>query len=75
MPRLRPRGCWVARRAWPPGFYGGLFFALYGPVRFLLDTLRVADARYLGWTPAQYLSLLGALLGAAVLFAAFRRRG
>ena len=44
-----------------------LFFALYGPVRFALDALRIGDARYLGWTPGQYLSLLGTAAGLAIL--------
>ncbi len=61
-------------RRWPPGFFVGLFFALYGPVRFGLDTLRVADARYLGWTPGQYASLGVAALGAALLAASLRGR-
>lgn len=57
----------------PDGFYVGLFFALYGPVRFALDTLRVGEARYLGWTPGQYLSLLATAVGVAVLIAVLRR--
>jgi len=36
-------------------------------VRFWLDSLRVFDARYLGWTPAQYLSLVAAFAGAGFL--------
>jgi phosphatidylglycerol:prolipoprotein diacylglycerol transferase len=58
---------WADRRPRPPGFFIGFFFALYGPVRFLLDTLRVGDERYWGWTPGQYLSLAGALLGVWML--------
>lgn len=61
------------RRRWPPGFYLGLFFALYGPVRFVLDSLRIGDARYLGWTPGQYLSLLAAGIGVAILALVLRR--
>lgn len=49
------------------GFYFGLFFALYGPVRFAMDTLRVSEARYAGWTPGQYLSILATLIGLGVL--------
>jgi len=64
----------LGRRRRPSGFYIGLFFALYGPVRFALDGLRVADARYLGWTPAQYLSVLATLGGFAVLVAVARGR-
>jgi phosphatidylglycerol:prolipoprotein diacylglycerol transferase len=67
---------WLGRRSRPPGFFAGLFFALYGPLRFCLDVFRVGDARYFGWTPGQYLSLLAALLGLGVLAAlAGRSRG
>ncbi len=45
-----------SRRARPAGFYLAAFAALYFPVRFALDALRVADARYLGLTPAQWVS-------------------
>jgi len=38
------------------GFYLVAFAALYLPVRFWLDTLRVADVRYLGLTPAQWVA-------------------
>lgn len=61
-------------RRWPPGFYVGLFFAAYGPVRFVLDSLRTGDARYLGWTPGQYLSLLGTAIGLGILAALLARR-
>ena len=52
----------------------GLFFAMYGPVRFLLDTYRIGDARYFGWTPGQYLAVVSTLLGIALLVRAFRPR-
>ena len=57
----------LGRRPRPAGFFLGLFFALYGPARFVMDTLRSDDARYLGWTPAQYLCVATALAGAALL--------
>jgi phosphatidylglycerol:prolipoprotein diacylglycerol transferase len=59
------------RRRRPAGFYLVAFSALYFPVRFGLDTLRVADARYVGLTPAQWAA---ALIMAALPFAAVRRR-
>jgi len=62
------------RRRWPDGFFIGLFFALYGPVRFAMDALRVGDVRYLGWTPGQYLAVLATLIGVGILIAVFRRR-
>jgi prolipoprotein diacylglyceryltransferase len=46
------------RRAKPPGFFLFAFVALYFPVRFGLDMLRVTDARYLGLTPAQWVAAL-----------------
>ncbi|MEZ4217509.1 MAG: prolipoprotein diacylglyceryl transferase [Myxococcota bacterium] len=55
------------RRRWPDGFWIGAFFALYGPVRFALDALRTGDVRYLGWTPAQYLSIAATAAGCAWL--------
>ncbi len=61
------------RRRWPDGFFLGLFFALYGPVRFALDVFRTGDARYLGWTPGQYLAVASTALGAFVLVRVFRR--
>lgn len=42
------------RREQRSGFFLALFLLLYPPIRFLLDFLRVADARYAGLTPAQY---------------------
>ena len=50
------------RRRRPAGFFVVLFLLLYLPVRFGLDFLRVADARYWGLTPAQYVAAV-ALLG------------
>jgi phosphatidylglycerol:prolipoprotein diacylglycerol transferase len=57
----------LGRKPRPPGFYLGLFFALYGPARFVMDMLRSDDARYLGWTPAQYLCVATALAGTALV--------
>jgi phosphatidylglycerol:prolipoprotein diacylglycerol transferase len=58
---------WLGRRPRPAGFFLGLFFALYGPGRFAMDALRNEDARYLGWTPAQYLCVAATLAGAALV--------
>ena len=54
------------------GFYAIAFLFLYVPARFALDFLRLADARYLGLTPAQYAGIAG-LAGAGVA-ASVRRR-
>jgi len=61
------------RKPRPNGFYLGLFLTLYGPVRFVLDTLRTGDARYLGWTPGQYIAILATLAGVWILVSALRR--
>lgn len=44
------------RQRQPAGFFLLAFAALYLPVRFCLDTLRVADVRYGGLTPAQWVA-------------------
>ncbi len=44
-----------------PGFFVVVFAALYMPVRFALDFLRVSDATYLGLTPAQWAALAALL--------------
>jgi phosphatidylglycerol:prolipoprotein diacylglycerol transferase len=61
------------RKPRPTGFFLGLFLTLYAPVRFAMDTLRTGDARYLGWTPGQYVSILALLAGATILWTALRR--
>jgi len=59
------------RRRRPVGFYLVAFAALYLPVRFGLDMLRVADARYVGLTPAQWVA---AAVLVALPFVAVQRR-
>jgi prolipoprotein diacylglyceryltransferase len=54
-----------------PGFYLIAFAALYLPVRFALDLVRVSDARYLRLTPAQWVA---ALTLAALPLATMNRR-
>lgn len=68
---LVPAFAYWNRRERPVGFYIIAFSAIYFPVRFALDMLRVGDARYVGLTPAQWAS---ALIVAALPFAAVRRR-
>lgn len=55
------------RRPRPVPLYLGLFFALYGPTRFFLDTLRIDDVAYLGWTPGQYGSVVVTIVGVGLL--------
>lgn len=66
-----PAFAYWSRRPRPPGFYLVTFAALYFPVRFGLDMLRVADTRYRGLTPAQWGAVL---VMAALLFAAVSHR-
>lgn len=60
------------RKPRPSGFFPALFFVLYGPVRFALDTLRTGDERWLGWTAGQYLSLAATAAGGALLVRVLR---
>jgi len=66
---------WLGRKPRADGFYIGLFFALYGPVRFAMDALRVSEIRYSGWTPGQYLSIFAMLTGVGVLGWVLNRAG
>lgn len=63
----------LGRTPRPAGFYLGLFFALYSPGRFAMDALRAEDARYFGWTPAQYLCVVATLAGTALVVWSLRR--
>ena len=65
---------WLARskKTRPPGFYVGLLAVAYAPVRFLLDFLRWDDARYFGFTPGQYGSLVLLIVGLVILRLAAR---
>jgi hypothetical protein len=42
------------RKPRPPPFFLIAFPLFYVPARFLLDFLRISDARYFGLTPGQY---------------------
>lgn len=69
---------WLGKKDRPPGFFMGLFIAMYSPIRFGLDFLRSADlatsdARYLGLTPAQYGMIGFFLLGVGILVWSQRR--
>lgn len=45
------------RKPRKPGFWFGVYLVIEGVARICLDFLRVEDARYLGFTPTQYLAL------------------
>lgn len=65
---------WLGRRPRTPGVFVAAFLALYMPIRFLLDFLRVSDVRYGSLTPAQWLAA-GALLLLPSLVRGIGRRG
>jgi len=48
---------YLNRKPRAPGFWFGMYMLIEAVVRFGLDFLRVADVRYLGLTPTQYLCL------------------
>lgn len=54
---------WLAKKPRPTGLYLATFALWYGISRFFLDFLRIADTKYLGFTPAQYLSVMLAAFG------------
>ncbi|MEA3246023.1 MAG: prolipoprotein diacylglyceryl transferase family protein [Gemmatimonadota bacterium] len=62
----------LGRKSRTPGAFFMSFIALYMPVRFTLDSLRVSDVRYAGLTPAQWVALL--LLAALPVLWIGRRR-
>jgi phosphatidylglycerol:prolipoprotein diacylglycerol transferase len=51
----------LGRRPQRSGVFLAAFFLFYMPVRFGLDFLRVADVRYAGLTPAQWVALIALL--------------
>lgn len=57
----------LRKRGAKPPTYGIVFLIWYGLVRFLLDFLRINDARFGGLTPAQYAA--AAMFLAGVVFA------
>jgi phosphatidylglycerol:prolipoprotein diacylglycerol transferase len=57
----------LSRRPHVAGFYSVLAMVLYGPTRFAMDFLRVADVHYFGLTPAQYGAVLVTALGGVLL--------
>ena len=61
------------RKPRPLGFFAAIVPILYAPGRFMFDFLRVppelgGDARYLGMTPAQYMSIVIFIVGWVVFF-------
>jgi phosphatidylglycerol:prolipoprotein diacylglycerol transferase len=56
-----------------PGFFFGLMFVLYAPVRFILDFSRRVDVRYAGLTPGQWGSIAAFGLGLSILLYSRKR--
>lgn len=61
------------RKPRPPAFFLIAFPLLYVPARFLLDFLRIGDARYFGLTPGQYAGI-AVFLAAIFLMVRIARR-
>ncbi|MFH1711967.1 MAG: prolipoprotein diacylglyceryl transferase [Patescibacteria group bacterium] len=58
----------LSKKERPPGFYIAFFSVWYGAIRFGLDFLRINDVRYVGLTPAQYLSIAMVAFGIWVFY-------
>ncbi len=56
------------------GFHTALVILIYAPVRFYLDTLRVADRNYWGLTLGQYGAIVLLALGVFLLFRGLKER-
>lgn len=56
------------------GFHAVLVLFLYAPMRLLLDGLRVAEKKYWGMAPGQFLAAAFLCLGAAILVRGLRKR-
>lgn len=56
------------------GFHPAVVMLIYGPARFLLDTLRVSDRKYFGLTPGQHFSILMIAVAAVWIVRGFRKK-
>lgn len=65
----------MAKRRVSQGWFLIVFCFWYGITRFLMDFLRIVDARYFGLTPGQYLSILLVGVGGALLYKKQGRAG
>ena len=57
----------LGKRRRLPGFYLAILLVLYGPMRFLIETVRIGEATYLGLTTGQYGAGIATLLGITIL--------
>jgi phosphatidylglycerol:prolipoprotein diacylglycerol transferase len=65
---------WLARKKAKTGTFAGVFSLWYGLFRLLTDGWRLADVRYFGLTPGQYLGIILAILGLWLLWITKRRK-
>jgi phosphatidylglycerol:prolipoprotein diacylglycerol transferase len=65
----------LARKKRPETFFVAMLAIVYAPVRFALDSLRIADTRYGGLTPGQYGSIALLFVGFVLFAHAHRRSG
>lgn len=54
---------WLNRKRREPGFWFGMYMIIEGLSRLVLDFYRIADVKYLGLTPTQYLAIPMLILG------------
>jgi phosphatidylglycerol:prolipoprotein diacylglycerol transferase len=59
---------WLDRKPRPAGFFCGLFFGIYGPFRFLLDSLHEPGVPRFLLTPDQWFGLASTIGGTLVLW-------
>ncbi len=55
---LLPVSLWINKKRFPNGTQSLAFLLLYGLFRLPMDSLRISEIRYFGWTPGQYGSLV-----------------
>jgi phosphatidylglycerol:prolipoprotein diacylglycerol transferase len=64
---------YLNRRERSPGFWFGTYMVIEGVSRFSLDFLRIADVRYFGLTPTQYLAIPLFIVGLWLILQAKRK--
>lgn len=62
-----PLSTWLARKKSPPGSQIVLLMVTFSLFRLPMDSLRIFDTTYFGWTPAQYASVLMLILAAIII--------
>lgn len=57
----------LAKRPRLPGFYIATLLILYGPMRFLIETVRIGETTYFGMTTGQYGAAVATLAGVSLM--------